>query len=50
MRKKYRMKLMSNQRHFTSVFQGISGEVHLIPVYVCHSESGHAGTVLQREV
>lgn len=32
---------MSKQRHFTSMFQGISGEVHLIPVYVCHSESGH---------
>lgn len=41
MRKKYRMKLMSKQRHFTSMFQGLSGEVHLPPVYMCHSGSGH---------
>lgn len=40
-RKKYHMKLMPKQKRLTSMFQGILGEVHLIPVSMCHPESGH---------
>lgn len=40
---------MSKQRHFTSMFQGISGEVHLIPMYMCHSESGHGRNCGKRD-